>query len=126
MTADDRTRRKTQPQTGPGDYRAGELCVDYEAAAQSGLAEVTLRRWLKHAAFQTAYREARRAVVQHAIVAVQQATEAVATLQCRGPRDLGRCKGECREDDPRDGRQSGGAGGSRSPITALEAQGPPR
>src|SRR5687768_1926326 len=53
-----------------------------EAAAQSGLAEVTLRRWLKHAAFQTAYREARRAVVQHAIVAVQQATgEAVATLR---------------------------------------------
>ena len=53
-----------------------------EAAAQCGLAEVTLRRWLKHEAFQTAYREARRAVVQHAIVAVQQATgEAVATLR---------------------------------------------
>jgi hypothetical protein len=53
-----------------------------EAAAQSGLAEVTLRRWLKQDDFQTAYREARRAVVQHAIVAVQRATgEAVETLR---------------------------------------------
>ena len=53
-----------------------------EAAAQSGLAEVTLRRWLKQEAFQTAYREARRAVVQHAIVQVQHATgEAVETLR---------------------------------------------
>jgi hypothetical protein len=53
-----------------------------EAAAQCGLAEVTLRRWLKQEGFQTAYREARRAVVQHAIVQVQRATgEAVETLR---------------------------------------------
>jgi hypothetical protein len=53
-----------------------------EAAAQCGLAEVTLRRWLKHEVFQTAYREARRAVVQHAVVQIQHATgEAVETLR---------------------------------------------
>lgn len=53
-----------------------------DAAQQCGLAEVTLHRWLKDTAFQTAYREARRAVVQHAIVQVQQATgEAVETLR---------------------------------------------
>jgi DNA-binding transcriptional MerR regulator len=53
-----------------------------EAAAQCGLADVTLRRWLKQEPFQAAYREARRAVVQHAIVQVQQATgEAVETLR---------------------------------------------
>jgi hypothetical protein len=44
--------------------------------------ENTLLRWLKDAAFQTAYRDARRAAVQHAIAQVQQATgEAVATLR---------------------------------------------
>src|SRR4029450_2486185 len=53
-----------------------------EAAAQCGLADVTLRRWLKQEPFQAAYREARRAVVQHAIVQVQRATgEAVETLR---------------------------------------------
>jgi DNA-binding transcriptional MerR regulator len=53
-----------------------------EAAAQCGLAEVTLRRWLKQDGFQAAYREARRAVVQHAITQVQRATaEAVKTLR---------------------------------------------
>ena len=53
-----------------------------EAAAQCGLADVTLRRWLKQEPFQAAYREARRQVVQQAIVQVQQATgEAVATLR---------------------------------------------
>lgn len=53
-----------------------------EAAAQCGLADVTLRRWLKQEPFQAAYREARRAVVQHAIVQVQRATgEAVKTLR---------------------------------------------
>jgi len=52
------------------------------AAAQCGLAEVTLRRWLKQAGFQHAYREARRQVVQQAIVQVQRATgEAVETLR---------------------------------------------
>ena len=53
-----------------------------EAAAQCGLAEVTVRRWLKQEAFQQAYRDARRQVVQQAIVQVQQATgEAVETLR---------------------------------------------
>ena len=53
-----------------------------EAAAQCGLADVTLRRWLKQEPFQAAYREARRAVVQHAIAQVQHATgEAVETLR---------------------------------------------
>ena len=53
-----------------------------DAAQQCGVAEVTLHRWLKQEAFQTAYREARRAVVQHAIVQVQRATgEAVETLR---------------------------------------------
>ena len=52
------------------------------AAQQCGVAEVTLHRWLKDAGFQTAYREARRAVVQQAIVQVQRATgEAVETLR---------------------------------------------
>ena len=52
------------------------------AAQQCGLAEVTLHRWLKGAAFQAAYREARRAVVQHAMTQLQQATgEAVDTLR---------------------------------------------
>ena len=53
-----------------------------EAAAQCGLADVTLRRWLKQEPFQAAYRDARRAVVQHAIAQVQRATgEAVETLR---------------------------------------------
>jgi hypothetical protein len=53
------------------------------AAEVSGIHEKTLRRWLRDdAAFQRAYREARRQVVQHAIVQVQQATgEAVETLR---------------------------------------------
>jgi hypothetical protein len=53
------------------------------AAAASGINEKTLRRWLREdAVFQIAYREARRQVVQQAIVQVQQATgEAVATLR---------------------------------------------
>ena len=52
-----------------------------EAAAQCGLADVTLRRWLKQDGFQTAYREARRAVVQQAIVQVQRATEEAVELE---------------------------------------------
>jgi hypothetical protein len=52
------------------------------AAQQIGVNENTLLRWLKDAAFQSAYRDARRAVVQHAIAQVQQATgEAVETLR---------------------------------------------
>jgi DNA-binding MurR/RpiR family transcriptional regulator len=53
-----------------------------DAAHQCGIGEVTLHRWLKDAGFQTAYREARRAVVQQAITQVQRATgEAVETLR---------------------------------------------
>jgi hypothetical protein len=54
-----------------------------EAATALAVDESTLRRWLREdTAFQTAYREARRAVVQQAITQVQQATgEAVETLR---------------------------------------------
>jgi hypothetical protein len=53
-----------------------------QAAQQGGIAEATLHRWLKEEAFQQAYRDARRYVVQQAIVQVQQATgEAVTTLR---------------------------------------------
>jgi phage terminase small subunit len=52
------------------------------AAQQAGLSEVTAWRWLKEPTFQAAYRAARRAVVQHAITQMQQATgEAVETLR---------------------------------------------
>jgi|SRR5437764_7033234 len=52
------------------------------AVAGCGVAEATIHRWLKDVTFQTAYREARRAVVQHAITQVQRATgEAVETLR---------------------------------------------
>lgn len=53
------------------------------AAEASGVNEKTLRRWLREdLAFQAAYREARRQVVQQAIGQVQQATgEAVETLR---------------------------------------------
>jgi hypothetical protein len=53
-----------------------------DAVQQVGISEVTAWRWLKQEAVQTAYREARRAVVHHAIVQVQRATgEAVETLR---------------------------------------------
>ena len=53
-----------------------------DAVQQVGISEVTAWRWLKQEAVQTAYREARRAVVQHAITQVQHATgEAVETLR---------------------------------------------
>ena len=53
-----------------------------DAAKQCSIGEVTLHRWLKDATFQAAYREARRQVVQQAIVQVQRATgEAVETLR---------------------------------------------
>jgi hypothetical protein len=52
-----------------------------EAAQQVGIGEKTAWRWLKDVAFQAAYRDTRRAVVQHAIVQVQRATgTAVTTL----------------------------------------------
>jgi len=54
-----------------------------EAATALAVDESTLRRWLREdTAFQTAYRDARRAVVQHAIAQVQRVTgEAVETLR---------------------------------------------
>src|SRR5712691_8658616 len=52
------------------------------AAHTAGIGEVTAWRWLKEPTFQAAYREARRAVVQHAIAQVQRATAtAVSTLE---------------------------------------------
>ena len=53
-----------------------------EAATQCQVDESTVRRWLKEERFQCAYREARRQVVQQAMVQLQQATgQAVQTLQ---------------------------------------------
>jgi hypothetical protein len=53
-----------------------------DAAQTAGIGEVTAWRWLKEPTFQTTYREARRQVVQQAIVQVQRATgEAVETLR---------------------------------------------
>lgn len=82
MHTDDRPRRKL---TRKQDQAIAALlaCPSIlDAARQSGIAEVTLYRWLKLEAFQTAYREARRQCVQQAIVQVQQATgEAVETLR---------------------------------------------
>jgi hypothetical protein len=52
------------------------------AAQQAGLSEVIAWRWLKDATLQANYRDARRALVQHAIAQVQRATgEAVETLR---------------------------------------------
>lgn len=55
-----------------------------DAAQRVRIGERTLRRWLhapEHQAFQAAYREAKRDVVEQAITQVQQATgKAVATL----------------------------------------------
>jgi hypothetical protein len=51
------------------------------AAAHAGVAEGTVYRWLKDAAFQEAYRKARGQVVRHSIVQLQRATGiAVQTL----------------------------------------------
>jgi hypothetical protein len=52
------------------------------AAKLAGIAERTLYRWLKDAAFQEQYRQARRQLLQHAIVSCQQAAAgAVAVLR---------------------------------------------
>jgi hypothetical protein len=52
------------------------------AAAQAGVSEATLHRWLHLPQFQSAYRQARRAVVEVAIGHLQQVTvEAVEALQ---------------------------------------------
>jgi hypothetical protein len=51
------------------------------AAAQAGIAEGTVYRWLKDAAFEEAYRKARGQVVRHSIIKLQRATgRAVETL----------------------------------------------
>ncbi len=47
------------------------------AAAGCGIAEATLHRWLKETTFQTAYREARRQIVQQASGTAVQTLEAV-------------------------------------------------
>lgn len=53
-----------------------------DAVQQVHISEVTAWRWMKQDAFQQAYREARRAVVQYAVTQVQRATgEAVETLR---------------------------------------------
>ena len=53
-----------------------------EAASTAGISEPTLLRWLKEPEFSTAYREARRESVQHAITRVQiAAAKAVGTLE---------------------------------------------
>ncbi len=53
-----------------------------EAAKKAGISEATALRWLKLPDVQTAYRAARREVVQHALASIQRATsEAVEALQ---------------------------------------------
>jgi uncharacterized protein with ATP-grasp and redox domains len=53
-----------------------------DAAEATGIAESTLRRWLKQPTFQTAYRQARRDAVSQAIARLQQVTTtAVDTLE---------------------------------------------
>ncbi len=58
-------------------------CASIRSAAKKiGVAEKTLRSWLKEPEFQAAYRVARRAVVEHAISQVQQLThDAVKTIK---------------------------------------------
>lgn len=52
------------------------------AAKGAGISEATALRYLKEAEFQSAYREARREVVSHAVTQLQSACgEAVATLR---------------------------------------------
>ena len=50
-----------------------------EAARAAGIGTKTLLRWLKMPEFQTAYREARRAVFGQAVARLQQGTSAAAT-----------------------------------------------
>lgn len=65
-----------------GDRRLDDLWHDHRGGAAVRDSRSTFYRWLKDAAFQAAYREARRAVVQHAMTQLQRATgEAVETLR---------------------------------------------
>lgn len=53
-----------------------------DAAKECNISEPTLWRWLREAAFQTAYRQARRQLVEQAMGELQAAcTEAAATLR---------------------------------------------
>ena len=53
-----------------------------DAAQDCGISETTLWRWLNDAAFQSAYRQARRSVVERAMGELQAAcSEAVTTLR---------------------------------------------
>jgi DNA-binding MurR/RpiR family transcriptional regulator len=53
-----------------------------EAAGAVGVSEVTMWRWLQEEEFQTAYREAKKQIVQQAVTRIQQVTgEAVDTLR---------------------------------------------
>lgn len=53
-----------------------------DAAKASGVAPRTAFRWLQEPAFQTAYRAARRQIVEHSLSVLQRATsEAVETLR---------------------------------------------
>ena len=53
-----------------------------EAAKEAGISEATLHRWLKNEDFQTAYRAAKREVVNHAICRLQRSSgHAVETLE---------------------------------------------
>ena len=71
MIADDRTRREAE-QTAGGRHRR---------ATAAGIGEATLRRWLRLPAFRTAYRQARRELVEAAVGRVQAATgKAVSAL----------------------------------------------
>src|SRR5262245_15378168 len=52
-----------------------------DAATKAGISEATLNRWLKRPGFRTAYREARRRLVESAVGRLQAASgEAVAAL----------------------------------------------
>ena len=53
-----------------------------DAAKEAGISEATLHRWLKDENFQTAYRAAKREVVNHAICRLQRSSgKAVETLE---------------------------------------------
>ena len=81
MIADGSPWRKIIAEAGTGHCRLLTCSAITDAAKQCSIG-VTLHRWLKDATFQAAYREARRQVVQQAIVQIQQATgEAVETLR---------------------------------------------
>jgi len=53
------------------------------AADQAGISEATVRRWLKQPEFLSAYREARRQVVEKSIAQLQQSSWAASTTLIR-------------------------------------------